>query len=278
MDPEVKSENARFELELRLLLEAIFETYHYDFRSYSPASLHRRVRRALDVFGLSSPSELQHRLLHDESVFRRLLQYLTVQVSDLFRDPSYFLSFREKLVPVLETYPSLKFWVAGASTGEEVYSFAIVLSEEGLLDRTILYATDINPESLRKAELGVYDIDRIRSFTANYQRAGGKAAFGDYYSTGYDGAIFDRALRKRTVFTDHSLATDNVFAEVQLVSCRNVLIYFDHALRDRALGLFRESLCRRGYLGLGARETLAYSAEMHSFSDVVHDDRWYQKR
>jgi chemotaxis protein methyltransferase CheR len=268
----------RFSLELRLLLEAIFETYHYDFRSYSPASLHRRVRRALDAFGLSSPSELQHKLLHDESVFRRLLGYLTVQVSDLFRDPSYFRSFRETIVPVLRTYPSLKFWIAGTSTGEEAYSFAIVLLEEGLLDKTILYATDINPESLRIAEQGIYDVERIRTFTANYQRAGGKAALADYYSTGYGRAIFDRALRRRTVFTDHSLATDNVFAEVQLVSCRNVLIYFDRSLGDRALGLFRESLCRRGYLGLGARETLAYSSEMHAFGDVVPDDRWYQKR
>jgi chemotaxis protein methyltransferase CheR len=279
MDAEVKKPDGDpFSLELRLLLEAIFETYHYDFRRYSPASLHRRVRRALDAFDLDTPSELQNELLHDESVFRRLLQYLTVQVSDLFRNPSYFLSFRETIVPVLKTYPSLKFWIAGASTGEEVYSFAIVLPEEGLLDRTIVYATDINPESLRKAELGIYEIERLQAFTANYRRAGGKATLSDYYATGYDGAIFDRALRKQTVFTDHSLATDNVFAEVHVVSCRNVLIYFDHELRDRALGLFRESLCRRGYLGLGARETLSFSAETHAFSDAVRNDRWYQKR
>jgi chemotaxis protein methyltransferase CheR len=270
--------DADFELELRLLLEAIYERYHYDFRSYSQASLVRRVRRALVAFNLASTSALQHHVLHDESGFRRLLQYLTVQVSDLFRDPGYFLAFREKIVPVLRTYPSLKIWIAGTSTGEEVYSFAIVLHEEGLLDKTILYATDINPESLRAAEQGVYGIDRLQTFTANYQKAGGKAALSDYYATGYDGAIFDRALRRQTVFTDHSLATDHVFAEVQLVSCRNVLIYFDAKLRDRALGLFREALCRRGYLGLGSRETLAFSGESQAFSDVVKDDRWYQKR
>jgi chemotaxis protein methyltransferase CheR len=269
---------AEFNLELRLLLEAIYEKYHYDFRSYSQASLIRRVRRALDAFGVESISRLQHDVLHDESGFRRLLQYLTVQVSDLFRDPAYFKVLRETIVPVLRTYPSLKIWIAGSSTGEEVYSFAIVLAEEGLLDRTILYATDINPEALRAAEQGVFSIERIKTFTANYRKAGGKGELADYYTSGYDGAIFDRSLRRQTVFTDHSLATDQVFAEVQLVSCRNVLIYFDAALRDRALGLFRDALCRRGFLGLGARETIAFSAEAQSFGEIAKDERWYQKR
>jgi chemotaxis protein methyltransferase CheR len=265
------------ELEVQLLLEAIFSRYHHDFRSYSLASLKRRLTLARLQLGCDTLSGLQERLLHDPEAFTRILQHLTVQVSDLFRDPAFFKAMREEVVPVLRTYPSLKVWVAGASSGEELYSYAILLREEGLLDRTIFYATDINPEALRKAEAGVFAIDRIPTFTENHRLSGGKCSLSEYYAAKYDAAVFDRSLRKNVVFSDHSLATDNVFAEVQLVSCRNVLIYFNGALQERALSVMKDSLCRRGFLGLGAKETLQFSALAPDFREVVPGERWYQK-
>ncbi|MET0340954.1 MAG: CheR family methyltransferase [Polyangiales bacterium] len=265
------------DIELRLLLEAIFLRYRYDFRSYSAASLKRRVARALIEFECPTISALQERVLHDPLTFPKLLQYLTVQVSDMFRDPSFFRTLRTNIVPLLRTYPSLKIWVAGCSAGEEVYSLAILLKEEGLLDRTMIYATDINGEALRKAEAGVYPLDRIAAFTDNHRLSGGHGSLSTYYTAGYGSAVFDRSLLKRVVFSDHSLATDHVFAEVQLISCRNVLIYFDRVLQDRALGLFKDALCRRGFLGLGAKESLAVSRQSASFTDFAPSDRWYQR-
>lgn len=265
------------EIELQLLLEAIFQRFRYDFRRYSRASLKRRVARAVDEFGCRSISALQERVLHDPQAFPRLLSLLTVQVSDMFRDPGYFRALRERIVPVLRTYPSLKLWVAGCSTGEEVYSMAVLLKEEGLFERTMIYATDIEGEALRRAEAGVYPLDRIPTFTENHRLSGGKSSLAAYYSANYGSAVFDRTLVKRVVFSDHSLATDHVFAEVQLISCRNVLIYFDRALQERALGLFRDALCRRGFLGLGAKESLHGSALSASFVELVATERWYQK-
>jgi chemotaxis protein methyltransferase CheR len=265
------------DIELRLLLEAIFLRFRYDFRSYSPASLKRRVARALIEFDCQSISALQERVLHDPRVFPQLLQFLTVQVSDMFRDPPFFRTLRANIVPLLRTYPSIKIWVAGCSSGEEVYSLAILLREEGLLERTMIYATDINGEALRKAEAGVYPLDRIPAFTENHRQSGGHGSLSNYYTAAYGSAVFDRSLLKRVVFSDHSLATDHVFAEVQLISCRNVLIYFDRLLQDRALGLFKDALCRRGFLGLGAKESLSASSHAPSFSDFAPSERWYQK-
>ncbi len=265
------------DIEIRLLLEAIYLRFHHDFRSYSMASLKRRIAVALPRFGCETVSALQAKLLHEPDTFNALLQYLTVQVSDMFRDPSYFRAFREKIVPDLRTYPSLKLWVAGCSTGEEVYSFAIILDEEGLLDRTLIYATDINPEALQKAEAGVYAVERLSAFEENHRLAGGKRPLAAYCTTAYGGAALSRSLRAKVVFSDHSLATDNVFAEVQVVSCRNVLIYFARALQDRAVGLFKEALPRRGFLGLGSKETLQFSPHMHAFEEHVRDDRWYRR-
>jgi len=265
------------EIEIRLLLEAIYLRFHYDFRSYSMASLKRRVAVALTQLDCKTVSALQEKILHDPQVFSQLLQYLTVQVSEMFRDPSFYKTFREKIIPELKTYPSLKLWVAGCSTGEEVYSLAITLREEGLLDKTLLYATDINPDALAKAEAGMYGLDRLASFTENHRLAGGKGSLSEYYIARYGNAVFDRSLRQNIVFSDHSLATDNVFAEVQVVTCRNVLIYFDRALQTRAFELFRNTLCRRGFLGLGSRETLQFSTHATSFSEVSRPDRWYQR-
>jgi chemotaxis protein methyltransferase CheR len=196
----------------------------------------------------------------------------------MFRDPLYFLAMREAVVPLLRTYPSLKVWIAGCSTGEEAYSFAILLREEGLLERTQIYATDINPQALKQAESGVYELERIASFTENHRRAGARSSLSDYYTAAYQRAAFDKTLKKHIVFSDHSLATDSVFGEMQLVSCRNVLIYFDKALQDRALGLFDESLCRKGFLGIGSKESLRFSSHAGAFDELVPRERIYQKR
>jgi chemotaxis protein methyltransferase CheR len=267
-----------FDIELHEMLDAIYQRYHHDFRGYAHASLRRRLRAAMVHFSSSTLSQLRARIMREPEVFSALLNFLTVPVSEMFRDPAYFKALRETVMPMLRTYPSLKLWVAGCSTGEEVYSLAILLKEEGLLDRSLIYATDINPSVLRQAEAGVYGIDRVASFTENHRRSGASSSFGDYYSTAYGRALIDRTLKKHIVFSDHSLATDNVFAEVQLISCRNVLIYFDRALQDRAVGLFREALCRGGFLGIGSRESLRFSAHAKAFIDVAPGERVYQKR
>ncbi|MBN8419732.1 MAG: protein-glutamate O-methyltransferase CheR [Verrucomicrobia bacterium] len=265
-------------IELDLLVEAIFRKYHYDFRDYSAASLKRRLLQAREYFGCHTFSALQERVMHDATLLPQLLGYLTVQVSEMFRDPSFFRALREQVVPHLRTYPSLKVWVAGCSSGEELYSLAILFREEGLEERTMFYATDINTDALRKAEAGVYDLERISLFTANHQRSGGKSSLSDYYTAAYGAAVFDKTLRKRTVFSDHTLASDAVFAEMQLVCCRNVLIYFNRELQDRAVGLFKDSLVRRGFLGLGSKESLHFSSHAAEFSEFNREERLYQKR
>jgi chemotaxis protein methyltransferase CheR len=269
------------ELEVRLLLEAIFDRYHYDFRSYAMASLKRRLAQACDALHVTTLSGLQERVLHEPESFSQLLQYLTVQVSDMFRDPDFFLTLRREVLPMLATYPSVKVWCAGCSTGEEAYALAILLHEEGLLDRTIIYATDINAQSLRMASGGVFTLERLRGFTENHRRSGGKSSLSDYYHASGDPeknlAIMDAALRRKITFSDHSLATDNVFSEVHLITCRNVLIYFDHALQTRALRLFSESLVRGGFLGLGSKESLRFTEAAHLFTDFAMPQRIYRR-
>jgi chemotaxis protein methyltransferase CheR len=267
-----------FDIELQLLIDAIYLKYHYDFRGYARASLKRRLRTAMGRFGCETLSRLQDKVLHEPSTFPALLSYLTVQVSEMFRDPAYFDTLRKKVVPLLRTYPSLRVWVAGCSSGEEVYSMAILLREEGLLARTLIYATDINAQALEQAESGVYSVDRIAGFSDSYRRAGGRASLSEYYTAAYGRAVFDKSLRENIVFSDHSLATDSVFAEVQLVSCRNVLIYFDRVLQDRALGLFRDALVRRGFLGVGSKESLRFSQHAGAFDELDRQERIYQKR
>jgi chemotaxis protein methyltransferase CheR len=266
------------DIELELLIEAIYQKYHYDFRQYAVASLKRRLGTAMIQLGCQTLSQLQDKVLHEPGAFSAVLNFLTVPVSELFRDARYFRSLRESVVPLLRTYPSLRIWVAGCSTGEEAYSFAILLREEGLLERTLIYATDINPYTLQKAQAGVYEIERIASFTENHRLSGGKVSLSDYYTAAYGKVVLDRSLKQSIVFSDHSLATDSVFAEVQLVSCRNVLIYFNRELQDRALGLFREALCRKGFLGLGAKESVRFSAHSDAFVPFVREDRIFQKK
>jgi len=265
------------EIEVRLLLEAIYQRYHYDFRGYAGSSIRRRLLRARQHFGCRSLSALQDLVLRDPGLLPEMLGFLTVQVSELFRDPPFFRAIREKVVPHLRTYPSLKVWVAGCGDGEELYSLAILFREEGLESRTIFYATDLNPAALRKAEAGVYGLDRLQLFTANHQQSGARRSLSEYYAAGYGAAVFDRSLRARTVFSQHNLVADQVFAEVHLVTCRNVLIYFDRPLQDRALGLFGAALVRGGFLGLGSGETLRFSAEADRFADFDSSQRLYRR-
>lgn len=266
------------DLEISLLLEALYQRFHYDFRNYSKASVKRRLKQLKERLGFGNYSAMLEGLLHDDAIFPQVISYLTVQVSEMFRDPSYFRALREEVVPHLRTYPSLKVWVAGCSSGEEFYSLAILFREEGLEQRTLFYATDINPGALDAAASGVYNLDRIRGFTENHQQSGGRSSLSDYYTAAYGKASFDRTLRERVVFSDHSLVTDAVFGEMHLISCRNVLIYFDSALQDRTLKLFSDSLARKGFLGLGSRESLRFSSQSASFQDFVPEEKIFQKR
>lgn len=264
-------------IELDLLLEAIHRRYHYDFRSYSRPSLRRRadlLRRRLDCATLS---DVQSRLLREPDLLPVMTDCMTVQVSEMFRDPRYFRTLREKVIPHLRTFPSLKVWVAGCSSGEELYSLAILFREEGLESRTLFYATEINPSALARAQAGIFDLDRIPLFTANHQKSGGRSSLSDYYTAAYGAAVFDKSLRARTVFAEHSLACDAVFSEVHLVSCRNVLIYFDQPLQDRAVSLFRESLAHGGFLGLGMNESLRFSGHADAFTPFASEDRIYRR-
>jgi chemotaxis protein methyltransferase CheR len=265
------------DIELRMLVEAVYLKYNYDFRDYTGASQKRRVLAALRAMECATVSEMQARVMHDPAAFAQLLQFLTIPVTEMFRDPEYFLALRRQMVPILKTYPSLNVWVAGCSTGEEVYSLAILLQEEGLLERTQIYATDINPDSLEAARRGVMPLERMRLYTENYQKAGGKQAFSDYYTAAYGGALFERSLVETVTFADHSLATDSVFAETHFISCRNVMIYFNRRLQNRVLGLFHESLCHRGFLGLGSKESIEFSAHSQRFEAMARRERLYRK-
>jgi chemotaxis protein methyltransferase CheR len=265
------------EIEVELLLEAIYRNYHYDFRHYSRSSVRRRLALALQKFGLDSLTDLQKKVLHDRGFFPQLLQYLTVPTTEFFRDPTYYLALRNHVIPVLRTYPSLKVWVAGCSTGEELYSLAIVFHEEGLLQKTVFYATDINTRSLETAKRGIYPIAAVADGAPRHRASGSRASLSDYYATDHDSVRFDGALSKNAVFADHSLATDEVFAEVHLVSCRNVLIYFDRSLQNRAVALFRRALVRQGFLGLGPKETLQFLSHRDAFEIVADQERIYRK-
>jgi len=267
-----------FDIEIRLFLDAIYHRYHYDFRAYAMQSMKRRLRAAMQRLGCRTLSQLQDRVLHDPELFPGLLDFLTVHVSEMFRDPPFFLALREKVVPILRTYPSLKIWVAGCSAGEEAYSMAILLHEEGLLTRSLIYATDINPRALQRAEAGVFDVQSVAGFTENHRRSGAPVSLSEYYTAAYGSALFDKALRRNIVFSDHSLATDSVFAEVQLITCRNVLIYFDRGLQERAIGLFRDALCPNGFIGIGSKESLRFSRHGAAFVPVSTEERIYQMR
>jgi chemotaxis protein methyltransferase CheR len=274
MIPELET----IDIEIRLLLEGIYLRYGADFREYSPASVRRRILLGMQRNGLTSVSELQSRVLGNPEEYDSLLQYLTVPTSEMFRDPTYYRALRENVIPLLRTYPSLKVWIAGCSTGEELYSMAILFREEGILNKTVIYATDINPRSLDRAKTGIFPLELAAKYTENYLKAGGRRSFSEYYQAGYGSVIFDSSLRNNVVFADHSLATDSVFAEVQFISCRNVLIYFNRKLQDRAFRLFSDSLSFRGFLGIGSKETLRFSPLVSEFEEFSRSERIYRKR
>jgi chemotaxis protein methyltransferase CheR len=264
-------------LELRLLLEGVYRHYGYDFREYALASLRRRVWRRVHEEHLGSITALTDRLLHDPSCMARLLGDLSINVTAMFRDPHFYVAFNEHVVPQLRTYPFTRIWVAGCSTGEEVYSLAILLTEHDLYERTRIYATDINQLVLEQAREGVYPLDRMQEYTDNYIRAGGKRAFSEYYVAAYDGALFDRALGENVVWAQHNLAQDSGFNEFQVILCRNVLIYFDRALQNKVHRLFYENLDRFGNLCLGNKESLRFSAHEGCYEEVDAAARIYRR-
>jgi chemotaxis protein methyltransferase CheR len=265
------------EIELSLLLEGVFRQYGFDFREYAPASLRRRVWRRAHAEGLETLSALQDKLLHDPACMERLLLDLSINVTSMFRDPAFYVAFREKLVPLLRTYPFTRIWVAGCSTGEEVYSLAILLHEEELYDRTRIYATDINESVLERARSGVFPLEKMREYTQNYIRAGGKQAFSEYYVAKYDGAQFQRSLIDNVVFAQHNLVSDRSFNEFHTILCRNVMIYFDRTLQDRVHRLFYESLTHFGVLGLGAKESIHFSPFEDRYEELDAAERLYRK-
>jgi chemotaxis protein methyltransferase CheR len=265
------------EIELALLLEGVYRRYGFDFREYAPASLRRRVWRRVHAEGLSTISALQDKLLHDSACMERLLLDLSINVTAMYRDPTFYVTFREKVVPLLRTYPFTRIWVAGCSTGEEVYSLAILLAEEGVYERTRIYATDINESVLDRARAGVFPLDKMREYTENYIKAGGQRAFSEYYLAKYDGAQFQRSLVENVVFAQHNLVSDRSFNEFNVVVCRNVMIYFDRALQDRVHRHFYESLAMFGVLALGAKESIKFSPFEDRFEDLDANERLYKK-
>lgn len=259
-------------------LNSLFHDYCHDFRHYALASLQRRVIYAMNRLRCRSLSELRTWLSGAPDRMATLLRYLTVSVTEMFRDPGYFQAVRQQVIPLLRNISAPKIWVAGCSTGEEAWSLAIILREEGLLDNSFIYATDINPFALKQAERGIFSTDKVRLYTENYQKAGGLTAFSNYYHVAYDHAVFDRSLRRRIVFTEHSLSTDSVFSETDFISCRNVLIYFNTDLQARAISLFADSLSSNGVLGLGSRESLSYSQHAEKFYSFAKAVRIYRKK
>ena len=265
-------------IETELLLEGIYMKYGYDFRSYARASLKRRINATLSSLGMKNLSDLLHKILYDENAFNKLLLNLSINVTEMFRDPEFYRAVRQKIIPILKTYPFIKIWHAGCSTGEEVYSLVILLKEEGLSGKFQIYATDFNELVLKKAKQGIISLDRIKEYTLNYQKAGGLESFGDYYSAHYDHAKINESLKKNIVFADHNLATDGAFGEMNLIMCRNVLIYFNRDLQNRALGIFYESLSHFGFLCLGTKEDLSFSQYSNNFEVLALKEKIYRKR
>jgi len=271
------SADPREELELRLLLEGVFQLYGFDFREYAPSSLRRRVRHLMRDEGLSTISALQDRVLHDPKALPRLVNGLSVAVTSMYRDPGFFRAFRQQVVPVLRTYPLVRIWHAGCSTGEEVYAMAALLEEEGLYDRCRIYATDMNEGALQKAATGVFPLAAMREHTARYQAAGGRRSFSEYYAVRNRDVAFDRRLRRNVVFAQHNLVTDRSFNEFNAILCRNVLIYFSRPLQERVHRLLYESLGRLGFLGLGSKETVQFTPFERRYQTVDAVHKLYRK-
>src|SRR5256885_5736455 len=265
------------DIELSLLLEGVFRQYGFDFREYAPASLRRRVSRRDHGEGLETISALQDKLLHDPACMERLLLDLSINVTAMFRDPAFYLAFREKVVPILRTYPFTRIWVAGCSTGEEVYSLAILLEEEQVYDRARIYATDINESVLDRARSGVFPLDKMREYTQNYIKGGGTRAFSEYYLAKYDGAQFQRSLVENVVFAQHNLVSDRSFNEFNVIVCRNGMIYFDPTVQERVHRLFFVIRLALAVLGLGHKESIRFSPHEAGYEELDPSEKLYRK-
>jgi chemotaxis protein methyltransferase CheR len=265
------------QLEIGLLTEGIFKHYGFDFRDYSLPSLRRRIWKRVYAEGLTTISGLQEKILHDSASMERLLLDLSINTTAMFRDPGFYLAFRRKVVPLLRTYPFVRIWHAGCSTGEEVYSMAILLEEEGIYDRCRIYATDINEAVLHKAKAGIFPLSTMQENTSNYIAAGGSGTFSDYYTAKYDYAIFRPDLRANVVFAQHNLVTDSSFNLFNVIFCRNVLIYFNNTLQDRVQQLFLQSMEMFGILGLGKKESLRYTSVADYYDEIDAEEKLYRR-
>lgn len=264
--------------ELEDILQVIKANYGYDFSKYSRASMRRRILRCMQTAGIKTLYELKFHLINDRQFFSWFLQSVTVNVTEMFRDPSFYKELREKVLVKLASYPIVKIWHAGCATGEEAYSMAIMLYEEGLLDRAKIYATDLNPANLEKARKGIMPLQHMKEYTQNYIQAGGKADFSSYYTARYENAIIRKDLREHIVFSLHNLVTDQVFNEFQLICCRNVLIYFNKELQNHVVQLFYDSLAPLTYLALGMKESLIFSEMRHKFTTVSAVNKIFRRK
>ncbi|HEX8772828.1 MAG TPA: protein-glutamate O-methyltransferase CheR [Pyrinomonadaceae bacterium] len=270
-------QNELEDIEIALLLEGLYRYYGFDFREYSPASLKRRILERMRAEKLRTVSSFQEMVLHDSACMERLLLGLSVHVTSMFRDPEFYLTFRRKVVPILKTYPTVRIWHAGCSTGEEVYSMAILLQEEGLYRKSLIYATDISHEVLRKAREGIFPLSTMQEYTSNYMKAGGTREFSDYYTAHYDNVIFHPSLKTNVVFAEHNLATDGSFNEFHVILCRNVMIYFNKALQERVHNLIYDSLSMFGVFGLGNKESLKFTPREPFYEQLDERDKLYRK-
>ncbi|BAY24617.1 MCP methyltransferase, CheR-type [Calothrix sp. NIES-2100] len=265
------------DIEIHLLIEGVYRYWGYDFRNYALSSLKRRIHHFLRKEGFTSVSDLQARVLHDQHCLERFLLSLTVNVTSMFRDPSFYVALRNQVIPLLRTYPFIRIWHAGCSTGEEVYSMAILLQEENLYQRCRIYATDFNEKVLQKAKTGIYSLKIMQDYTQLYLKAGGKQSFSEYYTAAYDNAIFRASLRQNMVFAQHNLATDSSFNEFHIIICRNVLIYFNQILQKRVHELFYHSLCPFGILGLGRQESIRFTNHDQQYQELVKGEKLYRR-
>jgi chemotaxis protein methyltransferase CheR len=257
--------------------EELLQKYGYDFRDYARASVLRRLSRFMMHTKLPDMDALREAVTGDSQFFEHFLQELTVNVTEMFRDPTFFLALRQKIVPILSTYPYIKIWDAGCSTGEELFSLVIMLKEENLLKRTRIYATDINQKVLQQAKEGIFPISQMVHYTKNYQKAGGKSSLSEYYHAHHGGAIFDNQLLENVIFYPHNLATDESFNEFHLIICRNVLIYFNKQLQERVFGIFLKSLAPLGYMGLGKKESILFATNPQSFDTIDREEKIFRR-
>lgn len=266
------------EFEISSLLEAVYQKYGYDFRQYSQAHIRRRITNRMAMSGLEDISQMQSKILNDKIFAANFLQDLSITVTEMFRDPGFYRSLRENVIPILKTYPFIKIWHAGCSTGEEAYSMAIIMQEEGLYDRTTIYATDFNQQALNRAKEGIFSNPMIKEYTANYQLSGGIESFSNYYTSNYNNVIMNQSLKKNIVWANHNLVTDSVFAEVHMVLCRNVLIYFDNNLQNKVQQIFYNSLINSGVLCLGSKESLRFTDLYEKYTELDKNQRIFKKK